>query len=74
MRGASVEEMLTRTMRLPSFGTSYLARLMALSIWLLSFAHDCCPLEADCNVLYSEDLQDGQVVDGLAINNPFALA
>ncbi|MEQ1559724.1 MAG: PIN domain-containing protein [Methyloglobulus sp.] len=31
-------------------------------------------LEADCNVLYSEDLQDGQVIDGLTIKNPFALA
>ena len=30
-------------------------------------------LEADCKVLYSEDLQDGQVIDGLAIKNPFAL-
>jgi predicted nucleic acid-binding protein len=29
-------------------------------------------LEADCTVLYSEDLQDGQVVDGrLTIRNPF---
>ncbi len=31
-------------------------------------------LEADCNVLYTEDLQDGQVIDGLVIKNPFALA
>ncbi len=31
-------------------------------------------LETHCNVLYSEDLQDGQVIDGLAIKNPFALA
>jgi len=30
-------------------------------------------IEADCNVLYSEDLQDGQVIDGLTIKNPFAL-
>jgi predicted nucleic acid-binding protein len=31
-------------------------------------------LAADCKVLYSEDLQDGQVIDGLAIKNPFTLA
>lgn len=28
-------------------------------------------LEAGCDVLYSEDLQDGQTVDGLTIRNPF---
>ncbi len=26
---------------------------------------------ARCNVLYTEDLQHGQIVDGLAIRNPF---
>jgi predicted nucleic acid-binding protein len=31
-------------------------------------------LEADCKVLYSEDLQDGQVIDGLTFKNPFVLA
>lgn len=31
-------------------------------------------LEVGCKVLYSEDLQDGQVIEGLAIKNPFALA
>jgi predicted nucleic acid-binding protein len=31
-------------------------------------------LEAGCSTLYSEDLQDGQVVEGtLAIRNPFRL-
>jgi predicted nucleic acid-binding protein len=30
-------------------------------------------LEAECTTLYSEDLQDGQVIDGrLTIRNPFA--
>lgn len=29
-------------------------------------------LEANCSTLYSEDLQDGQVIDGkLTIRNPF---
>jgi predicted nucleic acid-binding protein len=29
-------------------------------------------LEAECTTLYSEDLQDGQVIDGpLTIRNPF---
>ncbi len=28
-------------------------------------------LEAGCSTLYSEDLRDGQVIDGLAIRNPF---
>lgn len=28
-------------------------------------------LEASCGVLYSEDMQDGQVIDGLTIRNPF---
>lgn len=30
-------------------------------------------LEAGCKVLYTEDLQDGQVIDGLCIVNPFTL-
>lgn len=29
-------------------------------------------LEARCQVLYSEDMQDGQAVRGLKIANPFA--
>jgi len=30
-------------------------------------------LEAECTTLYSEDLQDGQMIDGrLTIRNPFA--
>ena len=29
-------------------------------------------LEANCDVLYSEDFQDGQEVEGLMIRNPFA--
>jgi predicted nucleic acid-binding protein len=28
-------------------------------------------LEADCDTLYSEDMQDGQVIGGLMIRNPF---
>lgn len=28
-------------------------------------------LEARCEVLYSEDLQHGQIIDGLRIENPF---
>ena len=31
-------------------------------------------LEAACSTLYSEDLQDGQVIEGLTIRNPFAIA
>jgi predicted nucleic acid-binding protein len=31
-------------------------------------------LEAECTTLYSEDLQDGQIIDGrLTIRNPFAM-
>jgi predicted nucleic acid-binding protein len=29
-------------------------------------------LEAGCNLLYSEDMQDGQNIEGLTIRNPFA--
>jgi predicted nucleic acid-binding protein len=29
-------------------------------------------LEARCNILLSEDLNDGQVIEGLTIRNPFA--
>lgn len=33
----------------------------------------CAALEAGCTTLYSEDLQDGQTIDGkLTIRNPFA--
>ena len=28
-------------------------------------------LEAECTVFYSEDMRDGQVIDGLTIRNPF---
>jgi predicted nucleic acid-binding protein len=28
-------------------------------------------LEASCSTLYSEDMQDGQVIEGLTIRNPF---
>lgn len=28
-------------------------------------------LEASCRILYSEDMQDGQVIEGLTIRNPF---
>ena len=30
-------------------------------------------LQASCSTLYSEDMQDGQVIEGLTIRNPFAL-
>lgn len=29
-------------------------------------------LDADCATLYSEDLRDGQIIEGLTIRNPFA--
>jgi predicted nucleic acid-binding protein len=29
-------------------------------------------LDADCNLLYSEELQDGQKIESLTIRNPFA--
>ncbi len=29
-------------------------------------------LDPGCNRLYSEDLQDGQLIEGLTIENPFA--
>ena len=29
-------------------------------------------LQAGCSVLYSEDFQHGQVIDGMTIQNPFA--
>jgi len=29
-------------------------------------------LQAQCRILYSEDMQDGQMIDGLTIRNPFA--
>jgi len=31
-------------------------------------------LEADCDVLYTEDMQNGQVIGSLAIRNPFLIA
>ena len=31
-------------------------------------------LNASCNTLYSEDMQDGQVIDGLTIRNPFRMS
>jgi predicted nucleic acid-binding protein len=46
-----------------------LHRLHGFSIWdalIVTMA-----LEAQCRVLYSEDMQDGRVIDGLRIANPF---
>jgi predicted nucleic acid-binding protein len=31
-------------------------------------------LEADCDVLYTEDMQNGQVIGPLTIRNPFLIA
>ena len=31
-------------------------------------------LESSCRTLYSEDLRDGQIIDGLTIRNPFRAA
>ena len=31
-------------------------------------------IEASCNILYSEDLHDGQVIGSLTIRNPFRIA
>jgi predicted nucleic acid-binding protein len=28
-------------------------------------------LQAACSILYSEDMRDGQVIEGLTIRNPF---
>jgi predicted nucleic acid-binding protein len=30
-------------------------------------------LEADCDILYSEDMQNGQMIDGMTIRDPFRL-
>jgi predicted nucleic acid-binding protein len=30
-------------------------------------------LEADCDILYSEDMQNGQIIDDVTIRNPFRL-
>jgi predicted nucleic acid-binding protein len=42
--------------------------------WRLSF-HDslivAAALQADCRILYSEDLQDGLKIRGLSVRNPF---
>ena len=29
--------------------------------------------QAGCSVLYTEDLQDGQVIEGVRVHNPFAM-
>jgi predicted nucleic acid-binding protein len=43
-----------------------LARLFDLDALIVTMA-----LKAQCRVLYSEDMQDGRVIDGLRIENPF---
>ncbi len=53
--------------------------LSALSVKTRYSFHWCdslivaAALETGCNVLYTEDLQDGQVIDRLTIKNPFVL-
>jgi len=46
-----------------------LHRLHALSIWAALVIR--AALNAGCRTLYSEDLQDGQRIDGLEVVNPF---
>jgi len=46
-----------------------LCRLRQLSIWDALIVR--AALASGCRVLYSEDLQDGQVIDGLEIVSPF---
>jgi len=52
------------------------ARLMAAR-YQLSFCDACivsAALTADCRILFSEDMQDGQVLEGkLTIRNPFSM-
>jgi predicted nucleic acid-binding protein len=44
----------------------------SLAVRLPSAVVEAAALEADCDTLYSEDMQDGQVIDGrVAIRNPF---
>jgi predicted nucleic acid-binding protein len=42
--------------------------------WRFSFSDAlivAAALSSSCGILYSEDLQDGQVIDGLVVRNPF---
>jgi predicted nucleic acid-binding protein len=46
-----------------------LHRLRGLSFWDSLILH--CAKQSGCRVLLSEDLQHGQVIDGVRIINPF---
>jgi predicted nucleic acid-binding protein len=46
-----------------------LHRLHGFSIWDALIVN--MALKAQCRVLYTEDMQDGRVIDGLRIANPF---
>ena len=47
-----------------------LMQLHRLSFWDALIVH--AALRTECSVLYSEDMQDGRVIDGLKILNPFS--
>lgn len=45
--------------------------LKKMEILFLRFFNYCRCIKANCSILYSEDLQHGQVIDDLKIINPF---
>lgn len=51
------------------FGAIDLHRLQALSFWDALVVK--CAAASACDVLLTEDLQDGQILDGVRIRNPF---
>jgi predicted nucleic acid-binding protein len=46
-----------------------ISKRYGFSIW--DGAILACALEAGCGILYTEDLQHGQIIEGLRIENPF---
>ncbi|MCY4109053.1 MAG: PIN domain-containing protein [Chloroflexi bacterium] len=69
-----LDHVLTPLWRVNPTRTLYQRCLDLKSRYRLSF-YDClivaAALDAGCKTLYSEDLQDGQRIDGMTIANPF---
>ena len=69
-----LDHVLTPLWRVNPTRTLYQRGLDLQSRYSLSF-YDClivaAALDAGCKTLYSEDLQDGQRIDGMTIANPF---
>jgi len=71
----AIVQKLYETIPIVDTGKTVILRALSLAMKTGYSYWDClilaAALEAGCPILYSEDMQDGQVIEGLRIVNPF---